>query len=102
MRAPIPKEPSPPALAIRANRERCVAESKAMQSSGRDWVEDFTHENGNYLCRCSDCGNRFFGHKRRVTCKECAKPVPATRFPFLDGIPAADWLEFREIERQMG
>lgn len=43
-----------------------------------DWPEDFQHENGMYLCNCSDCKSVFFGHKRRVTCKVCAtqdKPV---------------------------
>jgi hypothetical protein len=44
-------------------------------SSGRDWVEDFGHENGNYLCQCkSGCGQMFFGYKRRVICKQCATP----------------------------
>lgn len=46
--------------------------------SDRDWTEDFAHENGNYQCACIHCGQFFFGHKRRVACKECAertKPV---------------------------
>lgn len=38
----------------------------------RDWTEDFSHENGNYLNPCIVCGNDFFGHKRRVICKVCA------------------------------
>jgi len=36
-----------------------------------DWVEDFTHENGNYQNLCTKCGNEFMGHKRRVICKVC-------------------------------
>lgn len=41
----------------------------------RDWAEDFAHENGNYMCRCSACGNTFSGHKRRILCKLCAHPA---------------------------
>ncbi len=40
-------------------------------TSGRDWVEDFSHENGNYQNKCMDCGLYFYGHKRRVVCKIC-------------------------------
>ncbi len=39
----------------------------------RDWKEDSSHENGNYQCICSTCGNTFMGHKRRITCKLCGK-----------------------------
>lgn len=41
---------------------------------GKDWTEDFTHENGNYLNRCIECGEQFKGHKRRVICKKCFTP----------------------------
>ena len=37
----------------------------------KDWTEDFTDENGNYICRCIQCQETFTGHKRRVICKEC-------------------------------
>lgn len=37
----------------------------------QDFPEDFSHENGNYQCRCYRCGHYFVGHKRRVTCKLC-------------------------------
>ena len=37
----------------------------------RDWIEDFSHENGNYMCICLSCKNVFFGHKRRPICKSC-------------------------------
>lgn len=40
--------------------------------TAKDWPEDFSHENGNYQCLCSSCGGTFIGHKRRMTCKECA------------------------------
>lgn len=41
-----------------------------------NWPEDYEHENGKYQNRCSDCGNLFFGHKRRPLCKICAnKPI---------------------------
>lgn len=45
--------------------------------SARDWIEDAPHENGNYQCLCSTCGNTFIGHKRRVTCKACAQQAEA-------------------------
>jgi len=40
--------------------------------SDRDWVEDFTHENGNYMCQCVTCKEFFYGHKRRYRCKLCS------------------------------
>ncbi len=36
-----------------------------------DYPEDATHENGNYMCVCVECGDNFIGHKRRVICKHC-------------------------------
>lgn len=41
-----------------------------------DWVEDFSHDNGNYQCICATCDRAFVGHKRRVTCKACSKRKP--------------------------
>lgn len=41
--------------------------------SSRDWPEDFNHENGNYHNRCTSCNEMFIGHKRRMTCKQCAR-----------------------------
>lgn len=38
---------------------------------GRDWVEDFTQENGQYQCTCIYCKSGFVGYKRRVMCKAC-------------------------------
>jgi len=42
-----------------------------VKPSDRDWPEDSAHENGNYLCNCGACKKTFFGHKRRVRCKQC-------------------------------
>lgn len=49
-----------------------VSQKDGAAVEGRDWIEDASHENGNYQCLCSTCGNTFIGHKRRVTCKACA------------------------------
>jgi hypothetical protein len=48
-------------------------------SNPRDWPEDFSHENGNYFCRCCMCGNQFTGYKRRVVCKQCSTIPPKTK-----------------------
>lgn len=42
----------------------------------RDWTDDFSHENGNYLCGCIKCGKMFHGHKRRAICKGCDATLP--------------------------
>lgn len=42
--------------------------------SERDWPEDFPHDNGNYVCKCSICHRHFFGYKRRLVCKICSVP----------------------------
>lgn len=46
------------------------------RNNARNWVEDFTHENGNYLLRCHSCAESFLGHKRRFTCKLCHDNPP--------------------------
>jgi len=38
----------------------------------RDWVVDFSLENGNYQNSCARCKLPFIGHKRRFICKICA------------------------------
>ena len=38
---------------------------------GADWAEDSSHENGNYFCKCLECGCDFIGHKRRHACRKC-------------------------------
>jgi hypothetical protein len=45
------------------------------EKKDRDWVEDFTHENGNYMNKCANCGEQFKGHKRRPLCKVCGSPL---------------------------
>jgi len=47
----------------------------------KDWPEDATLENGGYQNNCSNCQGVFYGHKRRVFCRECcesAKDEPAS------------------------
>lgn len=39
--------------------------------AARSWRDDFPHENGFYQCECCVCHQEFYGHKRRVICKEC-------------------------------
>ncbi len=43
----------------------------------KDWPEDFSHENGNYSCKCCYCSVQFRAHKRRVVCKDCANKAKA-------------------------
>ncbi len=40
--------------------------------TAQDWTEDYYLQNGNYENICNNCGCKFFGHKRRVTCKQCS------------------------------
>ncbi len=42
--------------------------------TSRDWIEDFSHENGNYQNECCVCHQTFRGHKRRPACKLCGEP----------------------------
>jgi len=41
------------------------------QNPAGDYPEDFHMENGNYSCKCVECGNEFAGHKGRCVCKRC-------------------------------
>ena len=43
------------------------------QHTDRDFTEDFVHENGLYECACTQCRSKFYGHKRRLTCKTCER-----------------------------
>ena len=52
----------------------CVMERARDRPKDGDWPEDFSHENGNYQCKCCQCDQLFIGHKRRVVCRKCAHP----------------------------
>jgi hypothetical protein len=45
-----------------------------LMASPRSWPDDYPGENGQYMCECFSCKQRFVGHKRRVICRECAFP----------------------------
>jgi len=45
--------------------------SEPLKKDPKSWVEDFPHENGLYQLICICCQATFYGHKRRVSCKEC-------------------------------
>ncbi len=49
--------------------------------SPKDWKEDFSHENGQYVCVCCHCEALFYGHKRRVVCRQCTKGAPRCTIP---------------------
>ena len=68
----------------RKDEENCSsssATSPVTHAAGEgDWPEDFSQENGNYMCHCFTCKKTFMGYKRRLECKLChnlrtAKPV---------------------------
>ena len=40
-----------------------------MEKDGRNWEEDYNHENGDYVNKCVYCDKMFRGHKRRVVCQ---------------------------------
>lgn len=48
-----------------------IPKQQSLFEIDRNWIEDFSHENGNYSNICILCNNRFLGHKRRVVCKKC-------------------------------
>lgn len=43
-----------------------------LHDSERSFKEDYGHENGQYVCICFMCKQKFMGHKRRVICKSCS------------------------------
>lgn len=53
-----------------------------------DWIEDATHENGQYFGKCAQCGVDFIGHKRRHVCRKCQKAENAR------------WAAMSEMDRQ--
>lgn len=50
-----------------------------MRKGPKDWQEDYRCENGNYRKKCLTCGEIFYGHKRRMQCKECYEIEVAKR-----------------------
>jgi len=52
-------------------KEKVVRSYAEIKNSPKSWMEDFSHENGNYMNHCIFCESDFIGHKRRVVCKEC-------------------------------
>lgn len=65
-------------------KAQLIEQIEAMRAaSQRDWVEDFSHENGQYSCTCAHCKKPFIGHKRRVECKECFIELLYNRALFL-------------------
>jgi len=49
--------------------------------SPKNWPSDYVDGENQYICICCICNDTFYGHKRRVTCKECqgnsGKPIKA-------------------------
>ncbi len=60
------------------NKEQTPKEERPDRSkfNPKNYWEDFEDENGNYECKCSECGSSFFGYKRRTVCKDCKNAAP--------------------------
>lgn len=67
-----------------------------IQSSERDWPEDFPGENGNYSNKCVSCGLLFVGHKRHHVCKVCAEQQKARYEAMTPEEKAAHWAKVQE------
>jgi len=69
----IPDDESIPSGVVAAV-EKLVADAAPVdtKAESRNWIGDYAGGENQYECRCSTCGNSFFGHKHRVTCKVCA------------------------------
>jgi hypothetical protein len=73
------KRPSPEAI------EAASAEFRGVSlEDSRNWTEDYPHENGNYQNLCYTCNRFFYGHKRRVICRDCTTAA-ASRATTLTG-----------------
>jgi hypothetical protein len=62
----------------RRQRRGAALRLRPVTDPARNWPEDFSQENGNYLCLCISCSEAFVGHKRRVVCRQCVtklKPI---------------------------
>ncbi len=57
----------------RTTPEAVVARMDAKAPENRNWTEDYAGGENQYECQCSTCGSKFYGHKRRVTCKACTQ-----------------------------
>jgi hypothetical protein len=53
--------------------KRQLAAMERERATAHDYPEDYTNENGMYHSSCCVCKAVFLGHKRRVTCRKCAK-----------------------------
>lgn len=70
--------------------------AKIPLDDSRNWTEDYPHENGSYMCRCCECQRVFYGHKRRVVCRDCANKTkesnmsggPIAQESIVDGLMA--------------
>ena len=52
-----------------------MTEWKTIDSAPKDgsnWLEDTEQ----YLNQCCQCGEFFYGYKRRVVCRACTLPAP--------------------------
>ena len=54
------------------------------RATAKDWIEDFSGENGIYSCKCIHCGDLFTGHKRRVSCKACTLKALSARLTAME------------------
>jgi hypothetical protein len=82
----LPGSPPKPTLADDKSREIILPDM-----SDRDWTEDFPYENGQYCCKCGDCGKSFYGYKRRVRCKLCSIPKATEEVESLS-VDVWDWI----------
>ncbi len=72
----------PPVTAIVTVEHDWVAINEEFRSvpsdDSRNWVEDYSHDNGQYMNLCRTCTRLFMGYKRRIQCRDCAHPQPST------------------------
>ena len=71
-----------PEIQAEMNRRRLKDQSEALHAAmikdcqanatAHDWPDDYVYDNGMYMNICHACSTKFFGHKRRITCKVCA------------------------------
>jgi hypothetical protein len=62
-----------------SNKAKDTKDSKALHigsvmprfDSPKNWIEDYKNGENQYICKCSDCGEYFYGYKRRTICRQC-------------------------------